>query len=78
MTRAITGPQFKNLWLDEFVTRVGERGRCMLCGNEGEIDTRGKVFDGAGVDCGGVAFCICPNGRELKRAVEKAQREDAA
>lgn len=40
---------------------------CGICGNWGIIDTRGKVFTPAGVECGMRAFCICPNGRALKR-----------
>lgn len=52
-----------NLWLDEFVVN----GLCGLCGNNGQIDTRG-VKSPTGIECGGRFLCICPNGRAIKRA----------
>lgn len=45
----------------------GYKAHCGLCGNWGVIDTRGKVFTPAGVEVGVRAFCICPNGRALKK-----------
>jgi len=51
------------LWLNEFVVNH----LCGLCGNHGFIDTRGKVKTPAGVECGSVFYCICPNGRALKK-----------
>ena len=51
------------LWLEEF----SRLGHCCLCGNSGIINTRNKVFTAAGVHCGDIAFCICPNGREYKK-----------
>lgn len=51
--------------MDEFVM---PRGLCSLCGNSGHIDTRGKVFSPAGVECGSIMYCVCPNGRALKNA----------
>lgn len=44
---------------------------CSLCGNSGIIDTIGKVVSAAGVRAGARSFCICPNGREMKRFNEK-------
>lgn len=41
---------------------------CGLCGNHGVVDTRGKVRTPAGYSCGVRRYCICPNGRALKRA----------
>lgn len=64
MTRPITKPQMDNLWFDEFVSH---NGHCMLCGNSGKINTVGRVFTATGVECGGEALCICPNGRTIKR-----------
>lgn len=78
MTRAISQKQFVDLWWEEFCPDKSMTGCCMLCGNKGRIDTRGKVFNARGKDCGGEAWCICPNGRAIKRAVAKAQREDEA
>ncbi|MBB5715832.1 hypothetical protein [Sphingomonas aerophila] len=73
MKRKITKTQFFDLWWDEFCADKSMTGvGCMLCGSNGSIDTRGKVFTAAGVECGGLAFCICPNGRALKRAHEIA------
>ncbi len=66
MARPITKGQFADLWLAEFVS---PNGHCGLCGNKGLIDTRGKMFTLAGVECGVKAYCICPNGRSLKRAM---------
>jgi hypothetical protein len=39
---------------------------CVLCGNSGRFDTRGRAISGAGVDAGVVGNCICPNGRQLQ------------
>lgn len=38
---------------------------CSLCGNSGKIDTRG-VTSSAGVVCGDVHYCICPNGQAMR------------
>lgn len=38
---------------------------CTLCGNRGQIDTRG-VRTAAGVEVGRVNYCICPNGQALR------------
>ena len=46
---------------------LGHHSCCGLCGNSGVVDTRGKVETPSGEDCGVRAFCICPNGRTLKR-----------
>jgi len=51
-------------WLAEFVS---DNGHCCLCGNRGVIDTRGKVFTPAGVECGKLVHCICPNGRAIRK-----------
>lgn len=52
-----------DLWINEFVVK----NLCGLCGNHGFIDTRNKVKSPAGTECGGVFYCICPNGRVLKK-----------
>ena len=44
---------------------------CALCGNTGRIDTRTTAVSHAGIGCGAVLFCICPNGQADR------QREDA-
>lgn len=41
---------------------------CGLCGNYGIVDTRGIMHSPATVECGVLAFCICPNGRSLKKS----------
>lgn len=41
-------------------------GACTLCGNKGFIDTRG-VRTAAGVSCGRINYCICPNGQILRK-----------
>lgn len=44
------------------------RPHCGLCGNSGMIDTVGKIFTAAGVECGIKVPCVCPNGRSIKHA----------
>jgi hypothetical protein len=63
MTKPITKNQMADLWFREFA----KRRACCLCGNSGIINTRNKVFTAAGVECGDIAFCICPNGRSWKK-----------
>ena len=76
MSRPISKKQLVDLWWEEFSPK-GKIG-CIICGGSGKIDTRGKVLNGKGEDAGGEAWCICPNGRAFKRAVEKARRENEA
>ncbi len=58
-------PVNDDTWM-EFLGPPGVESYCGLCGNCGVIDTRGKVTDPGGDDCGVRAYCICPNGRILK------------
>ena len=70
--------KLSDFWNREFLG-LGLDGtlcHCGLCGNSGIIDTRGKVFTAAGVSCGGVFFCICPNGRAMKRQTGKRTVKD--
>lgn len=53
-------------WL-EFLGPADDPSCCGLCGNSGVVDTRGKVVSPRGEDCGIRAYCICPNGRAIKR-----------
>jgi len=39
---------------------------CGLCGNSGIVETNAKTP--YGVPCGIRKFCICPNGRALKKS----------
>lgn len=52
----------RGLWM-EFISKDD---LCGLCGQFGVIDTRG-LKSPAGWPCGGLFFCICPNGRALKQ-----------
>lgn len=63
MPKAITKKQLDDFFFAEFI----RKNMCMLCGQTGIIDTRGRMFTPAGVECGGIAFCICPNGRAIKK-----------
>lgn len=56
-----------DLWF-EFVT---DDHHCGLCGNHGFITTRVQTPAGhwTGIDR---RFCICPNGRAIKKQTEKA------
>lgn len=67
--------QLSDLWWEEFRSDQSAFGGCILCGNSARIDTRGKVFNAKGEDVGGEAFCICPNGRAVKKAVAAASQE---
>ena len=63
----ITKDQLYSLWAEEYA----HKGHCCLCGNHGTIDNRGKIFTPAGFECGKIVFCICPNGRNLKKFAKK-------
>ncbi len=63
MTRPISKNQFAAMWVEEF----SDTGHCCICGNRGVIDTRGKLTTPAGQPCGDIVWCICPNGRVMKR-----------
>lgn len=51
------------LWL-EF---MHSKHLCGLCGNSGVVTTCDRLKSPAGVRCGVVRFCICPNGRAMLR-----------
>lgn len=51
------------LWL-EFLT---PEKLCGLCANHGIVNTVGKITSPAGCVTGVEAWCICPNGRILKK-----------
>lgn len=73
MAKPITQEQFRDLWRAEFV----RADLCGLCGNSGTIDTRG-VRSAAGVLCGDQFFCLCPNGRAIKKAYRAADADTAS
>jgi hypothetical protein len=58
-----TKTQVANFWMRDYAST----GHCVLCGNHGIIDTRGKVFTAAGYECGDRVFCICPNGQIMRK-----------
>ena len=61
---------------DEFFAEFGNRGLCGLCGNTGKLDTRNRAISPVGIDAGGAFFCLCPNGRTMKKsAVKKAKAQ---
>lgn len=70
MARPISKNQLADFWLAEF---LGEDKLCMLCGNHGIVDTRGHVKSPRGLPSGGRAWCICPNGRALKKGTGLAK-----
>lgn len=71
-------PRANDLW-KEFLggTYPMPNCHCGLCGNHGMIDTRGKVSTPAGHPCGIYAPCICPNGREIKKHMDREARKAA-
>lgn len=60
---------------DELWTEFTVDNLCGLCGNWGVNDTRGKKTP-AGYECGAIFYCICPNGRALKRR-DKSSTSDS-
>lgn len=57
---------------DEFMSKDH---LCGLCGQNGIIDTVGKMFSPAGVECGVKVPCICANGRAIKRGMDEQRRQ---
>lgn len=53
----------EDYWAEHYVNK----GLCALCGNSGFVDTQATAVSAAGVRCGVRTFCICPNGRTLRR-----------
>jgi|GEM_PF-4688326 len=62
-----------NIW-DEFFNK--KVNLCSLCGNWGVIDSRG-IKSPAGVACGRLNYCICPNGRRMKKRRWDIEKEIA-
>jgi hypothetical protein len=60
----------KDLWL-EFLNTDNGVGHCGLCGNHGIIDTTNTAITPAGLRCGVRRYCICPNGRKMKKVSER-------
>lgn len=59
----------KTFWLEftqDFIDADGS-GLCGLCANRGVLDTRGHVKHRTGKDVGVLRWCICPNGRTMKK-----------
>lgn len=60
MTKQDAPRESQDLWLEFCVKNL-----CSLCGQVGIVDTRG-IRTPANFECGGLHYCICPNGRALK------------
>lgn len=54
------------VWTREFISG----GLCGLCGNNGLINTRVVSPAGQAVELNN-AYCICPNGRALRRRINQ-------
>jgi hypothetical protein len=53
-------------WNDNYVNGC----HCSLCGNSGIIDSRGRAITGhldQVIDVGRKNYCICPNGRMMRK-----------
>lgn len=59
----ISPKRLDDYWITNF---VGAEAACSLCGNRGVIDTRG-VRTYAGVEVGRLNWCLCPNGRVMRK-----------
>ena len=46
---------------------------CGLCGNTGIINTSNSATSMAGIRTGGLHYCVCPNGRTLKKLKVKLE-----
>lgn len=46
---------------------------CGLCGNTGIIDTRDSATSPVGIKTGGLHYCVCPNGRALRKLKVKLE-----
>ncbi len=67
-----------DLWMEFLGGTVPMPGcHCGLCGNHGIVDTVGKVSTPAGHPCGVRTFCICPNGRVMKKNAEREAKKAA-
>lgn len=64
----ISNNMLSDFWFENFIS---PNHHCGICGNWGVIDTRGKVFTPAGVECGIRTYCLCPNGQVMKRGKAK-------
>ena len=67
MSARILSQEFIVMVPRQFGAEIHEIPICGLCGNGGVVDTRGKVTTPFGVATGLRAYCICPNGRTMKR-----------
>ena len=65
MKRKTFEEELNDYWAKHYVNRTVLM--CCLCGNTGEIDTRQTAVSPAGVKTGMKTFCICPNGRDLRK-----------
>lgn len=63
MSRSLT-----QIWLEEFLNKDSKL--CGLCANSGVIDTTG-LHNCLGKETGIIAYCICPNGRVMRRVNKK-------
>lgn len=59
--RGASEKQLTAYWLENYCD-----DHCTLCGNRGVIDSRG-VKTPAGKEVGRLNYCICPNGRSLRK-----------
>jgi hypothetical protein len=58
-------PALTAYWLDHYADT--ETVLCTLCANTGRIDTTQSAISAIGVRPGRVNWCLCPNGRTLRR-----------
>lgn len=52
---------------------MGPLKLCGLCGNRGIINTKNTVTSPIGTPCGVEGYCICPNGRAMKKTTGKSK-----
>lgn len=53
----------KQIWLEEFIDR--DTKLCALCQNKGTLNCKDFL----------VRFCICPNGRKMKKQIKTLRAE---
>lgn len=62
---AALNKEVQEYWAEYFISNA----LCSLCGNSGVINTIG-VTSRAGIHCGRLNWCICPNGQIMRYGAE--------
>ena len=64
-----------DFWLENYVETDTNSGLCVLCGNTGEIKCKDVISPNGIKLKDRKVFCLCPNGRYMKKNNLKGVRE---